>query len=170
MDINEIIGDAPARRDDGFVIETEKHALWATGKIRDAEESLQDLKARYEDYKRQLDEWYQTQSKALEQTVESMSHFLRPYVAEQIASGKKKSLLLPDGTKAGYRSSPARINDTDPDATIEWCEYNAPEAVKVEKRVLKSVLKDRLKQGKALPPTVDIEPGDERFYVDVTGD
>jgi hypothetical protein len=77
-------------------------------------------------------------------------------------------MTLPDGTKAGYRTSPDSIVDQDPGATLSWCLDYAPECVKTEEKVLKSKLKERLKDGKPLPPTVDIEPGQERFYVDTT--
>jgi hypothetical protein len=168
MDINDVLGDAPAKQDDRFVVETEKHALWATGKMRKAEERLQQLRVMRDEFHRRIDEWYEAEAKEPQATVDHMAELLRPYVAGEIAKGKKKSMRLPDGTKAGYRSTPERIdNSRDPEATLSWCRAHAPECVKTVETVQKSCLKQRMKQGQPLPPTINIVPGEQRFYVDV---
>lgn len=165
MDIADIIGTVPEKTEDRFVVQTQEHALWASGKMRKAEERLQQLQAMRDEYKRRIDEWFEHEAAEPRRTVDAMAEMLRPYVADQVARGTKRSIQLPDGTKAGFRATPESINDTDPEATVEWCEQFAPEAVK--KSVQKSVLKKRLKSGEALPPSVDIEPGEDRFYVSV---
>ena len=171
MNINEVLGDVPATQEDRFVIETEGHALWATGKMRKAEETLQRLTAMRDEFHKRIDEWYEAEAKEPRGTVEHMVELLRPYVAGEIAKGKKKSMRLPDGARAGYRSTPEKIDDSrDPGATLSWCLEHAPECVKTVETVQKSCLKQRMREGQPLPPTVDVVPGEQRFYVDVKDD
>ena len=138
--------------------------------MRQAEESLQQLEARYKSYVQQLDEWYNREADKLRKTSDTMAELLKPYAADLIARGKSKSVTLPDGAKAGFRAQQPTIRDDDPDRTLEWCKQYAPEAVVTKESVSKGELRRMLKAGKALPPDVEIEPQPDRFYVDVRDD
>lgn len=166
-ELNTIIGQEPAPYEGGFLVDTEDKALWCTGKVRKAEARLAALKAAKDEYIRRIEEWYEEQKKEHENTVNRMAEFLRPWVANQIAHGTKKSVKLPDGTKAGFRASPPRVEIGDMDQVVAWAESKAPGIVQVKKHVNKTDIKHIIEERGEVPPTVELVPNEGRFYVDV---
>lgn len=168
-DLNNIIGQEPAPYQGGFLVDTEDKAVWCTGKVANAEAHLAALKSARDEYIRRIEEWYDARKKEHEDTVARMAEFLRPWVANQIAHGTKKSVKLPDGTKAGFRASPPRVEIGDMEEVVAWAESRAPEIVQVKKHVNKTDIKRLIEEKGEMPPTVELIPNEGRFYVDVRG-
>lgn len=166
-DITTIIGQEPAPYEGGFLVDTQDKAVWCAGKIRKAEARLAALAAAKEEYIRRIEEWYDGEKKEHEATVNRMAEFLRPWVASEIAHGTKKSVKLPDGTKAGFRASPPRVEIGDMEEVVTWAESKAPAIVRVKKHVNKTDIKRIIEEKGEVPPTVQLVPGEGRFYVDV---
>lgn len=169
-ELTEVIGTEPAQYEGGFLVDTEDKAVWCAGKVAKAENHLAALKAAKAEYIRRIEEWYEQRKKEHEDTANRMIELLRPYATQQVARSNKKSVVLPDGTKVGFKSLPGKVEIGSMDQVVQWAESQAPGIVRVKKDVTKTDLKALIKERGEIPPSVEMLPGETRFYVDVTGE
>ena len=86
---------------------------------------------------------------------------LKTFTLSQIAD-KKQKFYDTDYGRMQFRTTPGRTEIVDKEAAVEWAEINAPEAVKIDKRVLVTGLK-----GIELPEDIfTIVPPSEKFSFD----
>jgi len=86
---------------------------------------------------------------------------LQRFTLTQIADKKQKYHDTAYG-RMQFRTTPGRTEIVDKEAAVEWAEINAPEAVKIDKRVLVTGLK-----GIELPEDIfTIVPPSEKFSFD----
>jgi phage host-nuclease inhibitor protein Gam len=139
-------------------------AAWCMRKAAVAEREIIRRQVYAEAMAQKYKAWAEAENKRDMDTVTIMAEFLRPWVAEQIKDGKKRSINLPDGV-AGYRKQPDKVDITDEAAALAWAREHCPEAVKVVESVLKTPLKAWIEDNGELPPGVDMSTGDEKFYI-----
>lgn len=90
---------------------------------------------------------------------------LHAWAREQLPNAqKRKSICLPAGT-LGFRHEPLKLEVSDEDALLAWCQAHLPEAIATELRVRKSVVANNLSATGELPPGVQIAEAREKFYL-----
>lgn len=148
-----------------FTIDTASKAAWAIACVLEAEERISQRKALADEYKARLDSWLASASNQDINTISYLSFLLEPYVSDEVSKlHKSKTLSLPTGT-ASMRKLPDRLEITDNDAAIAYCETEHPEAVIIKKELNKSILKDLiLKQAEPIPG-VEAELGADKLYI-----
>lgn len=105
---------------EGWQVRELSQAAWAMRKIRRAQERIAEVQATASLEIAQFEAWRDKRVSEEQATIDFFTSALAPYVSEQIADGKKKSLLLPDGV-AGYRARPAEFRRDDA-ALKPWAE------------------------------------------------
>lgn len=89
---------------------------------------------------------------------------LERFTADALAGQKKRSLRLPHGT-CGFRRLPEGMTIYDKDRAIAAAEASVPEAVKIEKRLVKTPLLDHFKATGEVLDGCEHRPGRDKFYV-----
>ena len=92
---------------------------------------------------------------------------VRTWASEQVAGQKSKSIKLLHGT-AGFRKNPDRVNVINESEAIFIAErLNLTDMVRVRKEISRTAAKAVLQtpEGAALKGVVEIEPGEEVFYL-----
>jgi hypothetical protein len=130
---------------DRFVIHDRATAAWAIGKINAARAELE--------YRKQAAaDWIDEAERELERLEKRFSsEELRRWGEANLPDGKK-TLILKTG-RLEYRNQPARFVVTDEAKAAAWAKKHLPTAIKVEERLLRSVLIDHAKATPASPPT-----------------
>jgi len=148
-----------------FVIDTPSKAAWAIASVLEAEERINQRKALADEYKARLDAWLVSASNQDNNTISYLSFLLEPYVSDEVSKlHKSKTISLPTGT-ASLRKLPDKLEITDNDAAIAYCEIEHPEAVIIKKELNKPILKDLiLKQAEPIPG-VEAELGGDKLYI-----
>lgn len=117
-----------------------KHVkAWADGEVRRAEN---EEKFFVHHYGRQLEEWARV----------------------EIVGGRRKCVKLPAGT-VGFRRDPPKLDVADEQRLIGWCRSALPEALRVETRILKSLVKGHVQQTGECPDGASMSGGGQRFYI-----
>lgn len=117
-----------------------KHVkLWADGEVKRAQNEERFFIQRYG---RQLEAWARS----------------------EISAARRKCVKLPAGT-VGYRTEPRKLDVMDEQKLIDWCRKALPDALRVETHVLKSVMKEHVKETGECPDGADIGGGQQRFYI-----
>ena len=148
-----------------FVVDTESKASWAIACILEAEDRIGRRKALADEYKARLDEWFETASRQDNNSISYLTFLLEPYVRDEVSKlHKSKTLSLPTGT-ASMRKLPDKLEITDNETAITYCEAEHPDAVIIKKELNKATLKDLiLKQAEPIPG-VEAELGAEKLYI-----
>jgi phage host-nuclease inhibitor protein Gam len=97
-------------------------------------------------------------------SVEYFRSILKPFVEQELSNQKTKTLKLP-GLSIQLRKKPDRVEVTDKETAISFCEEIHPDAIVVKKDVSKAYLKDLLIKKGELVPGCDIVAGTETIYV-----
>jgi phage host-nuclease inhibitor protein Gam len=115
-------------------------------------------------YKAQIDTWFERVVKEENDSVEYFRSILKPFVEQELSNQKTKTLKLP-GLSIQLRKKPDRVEVTDKETAISFCEEIHPDAIVVKKDVSKAYLKDLLIKKGELVPGCDIVAGTETIYV-----
>jgi hypothetical protein len=142
---------------DAFAIEDASSANWLVRRIVEARAYAKRVKA-----------WADAEVRRAERDeqffLQRFGHQLEAWTKAQIAKGRSKSVKLPAGT-VGFRIEPPRLDITNEQRLIGWCRTTLPDAIRIETRVLKSVVKDHLEQTGECADGISIAGGGQRFYV-----
>jgi len=148
-----------------FVIDTESKASWAIACVLEADNRIGRRKALAEEYKARLDAWVETASRQDNNSISYLTFLLEPYVKDEVSKlHKSKTLSLPTGT-ASMRKLPDKLEITDNDTALSYCESEHPEAVIIKKELNKSVLKDLILKRTEPIPGVEAELGGDKLYI-----
>jgi hypothetical protein len=146
-----------------FKVNTLDKANWTARKILQAEERIQRRMAIATEYKNRIDEWLARSNKGDTESVEFLTQLLRPFVEEQVADQRSKTVRLL-GANASLRKNPEKINITNPEMALTFCELNHPEAVIVKKELSKTELRKLFEKGE-LVPGVFLDGGSTNLYL-----
>jgi phage host-nuclease inhibitor protein Gam len=137
-------------------------ADFAVGKVLAAQSRMSERKAVADKLHAEIDRRLQEANEDDHATIEFMTGCLRPWVQAEIQALKGRTVKLVAG-KAGLRRTPDRVEIDDEDALIEWAEDNAPELVRVKKRIDKKKLKETMKE-RDVPHVMEI-PGMDKLTI-----
>jgi len=133
-----------------FKVDSLDKANWTAARILQSEERIQKRLSIATEYKNRIDEWLTHSNKEDQESVEFLSSLLRPFVEDEVAKQRSKTVRLL-GANASLRKSPEKINITTPDMALNFCELHHPEAVIVTKELSKSELKKLFEKGELIP-------------------
>lgn len=123
-------------------------------------------------------EHFEGERYSLEASVEYLENKVRMLALGGYDFGRKKSRSLPHGT-FGFRKTQPTVEVVNEERAVEWLEANRPEAVKLQKSVLKRPILDVLDEDGVLTVTGEVLDAEEhgllfrpadprgRFYVKV---
>ena len=144
----------PARQ---FEVTDDNSANWVVRKIVEAEH-----------YARRVKEWAEREIKCsqVEATFfrQRFGPQLEAWARQQLAHARRKCVKLPAGT-VGFRTEPAKLDVTDEQKLVAWCRRSLPDALKIETRVLKAIVKDHVNQTGEQPDGTNLTGGGQRFYI-----
>jgi|GEM_PF-1074890 len=148
-----------------FTVDNASKASWAIATILEAEERIAQRKALADEYKARLDAWLSSSNVQDNNTISYITFLLEPYARDEISKlHKSKTLSLPTGT-ASLRKLPDRLEITDNDIALAYCETEHPEAVIIKKELNKSILKDLILKQTEPIPGICAELGPDKLYI-----
>lgn len=148
-----------------FTIDSLDTANWALSKISRAMARIAERRGAAEAYKAKIDAWLAGANETDGATVERLTDMLKPWAEVEIAkAGKAKHVKLLGG-EVGYRQSPGHLEVRDEAAAMAWAEAHCPEAVKVEKRLVKTPLKEAIMKRGEVPDGVEMAAGEISWYL-----
>lgn len=139
-----------------FQIDTEEKASWVIGKRNALESKKAILKAQYDAMKKDIENDLRTWDYVFMEK-------LKAFVRGAIPHGKKHIKFL-TGT-AGFRKGVESLEIENEADAMKWAETYCPEAIKTEKRLLVSALKEKIKETGEVPPGTKLNEAGENFYV-----
>lgn len=148
-----------------FEVDSAAKADWAVGRILSLEARMTRRVELAAELHSRIDAWL-TKAQAPDQ--DSVGHLiglLRPYVEAELAlQHRSRTLSLPSGS-ASLRRLPDRLEITDREAALNWCEANAPEAVIIKKDLSKTELKRLVLKSSEPVPGVDAALGIDTLII-----
>ncbi len=136
-------------------------ASGAAGKIASADAMRNEARAR-------IDAWFDEYTAPHVATIAAMEIFLEPWVREEVADTKKKSVNLPNGT-AGFRDSGESVVIFDEEKMIAEAKRLDIEVHTVES-VHKKDIKAYIKETGVVLENAKLVQGSEKFYIKVKGE
>jgi hypothetical protein len=158
-------GDGETEVKEHFVIDDMPKATWATARIVEAENRIEQRAGFAKDCKARIDAWLEESNKQDSNSIAYLSVLLQPYAEFAIANQRKsRTLSLPTGSVSLHKL-PDRLDISDKELALAYCETEHPEAVVIKKDLDASVLKDLIfKQAEPIPG-IDAELGKDKLYV-----
>lgn len=147
-----------------FTVDTVEKAAWTARKILDAEHRISQFTDQAKQYKAQIDTWFERVVTEQEASVDYFRSLLMPFIEQELTGQKSKTLKLP-GLSIQLRKKPNRVEVTDKEIAISFCEANHPDALMIKKDVSKTFLKDLLSNLGELVPGCTIVLGREELYI-----
>lgn len=148
-----------------FKVTSLQSASWCMSKASAAAGKIADAQAMVEEGRRRLDAWFDEYTAGHVATIAAMEMFLEPWVADEVADTKKKSVSLPNGT-AGFRSSPESVVINDPEKIVAEAKmFGIP--VQTKEYVNKTDIKKYIHEQGVVLDNAFLVPGTEKFYVKV---
>ena len=142
--------EPPAPSKEPFTVDNLDKANWTARKIIQAEERIQKRMAKAEEYKAKIDEWLSQANKEDEESLEFLTSLLRPFVEDEVKRQRNKTVRLL-GVNASLRKLPEKVELTNPEMALNFCELHHPEALIVKKELSKSELKKLFQNGDLIP-------------------
>jgi len=147
-----------------FQVDTVDKATWAARKFLEAEERITRRNELAKAYKSRIDKWRDGANKEDTNSVEYFKSLLRQYADRAVATQHKSRSVHLVGSVLSLRKKPDRVEVTESDLALSYCETEHPEALIVKKELSKSVLKGLLSNGTEIPGC-RLEPGRDELYV-----
>lgn len=147
-----------------FTVDSVEKAAWAARKILDAEGRISQYTDQAKAYKAQIDSWFERVVKEEQDSVEYFRSILKPFSEQELSNQKSKTLKLP-GLSIQLRKKPDKVEVTDKETAISFCEEMHPDAIVIKKDVSKTYLKDLLTKKGELVPGCEIAVGDKDLYI-----
>ena len=164
-----------------FEVTDVSSAEWCMEKLADKAAERQQVNEQYQKMVARYDKWLSGSNKKLDADEAYFHELLRPWVAEQLADTKKKSINLPSG-RVGFRAGSKsfmlngeKVDSTNQDLvdivdaddsvyvetkkSVRWGEYKKTLHVLEDGQVTTS-------QGEIIPD-MKVEQGEPKFYVEV---
>ena len=154
---NDLAAPASIKVDDTFAVVDKGSANWVVRKIIETVNYAEHVKV-----------WAEAEIKRAHREERFLRLRFGPqleaWVRQQLAGAKRKCIKLPAGT-LGFRTEPLKIDVADEQKLIAWCRRSLPDALKIETRVLKAIVKDHVRQTGEQPDGTNLAGGGQRFYV-----
>jgi phage host-nuclease inhibitor protein Gam len=162
--MEDILHDEPEEK--AFEVRDVSAAAWASERVLTANDRLAAAKDYVKIAKQRLDDWLAGIEAETRSTDEFFLPHLRAYTDTQL-DGKKRSIVLPNGVKLGFRKLQSVLNlPDDIDSVVQALEDQGyTDAVRIKKEVDKKELRKLVQSGTEVPGVTLIEQAD-RFYVE----
>ena len=149
---------------DYFQVDTVDKASWAAGKLLEAEDRITHRNELAKTYKSRIDKWRDRANKEDADSVDYFKGLLRQYADRAVSTQHKSRSIHLVGSVLSLRKKPHRVEISEPDRALSYCEAEHPEALIIKKDLSKSVLKGLLSNGTEIPGC-RLEPGRDELYV-----
>jgi len=153
---------------EAFAVTDVKSAVWAVGKLHEANVVLSQYDAQYEALKvevlKRLDSWYDSATAKARGTIEAMESFLRPYAESECERLKSKHVDIP-GARLGFHSNPPAVEIYDEPRVIAQVKAVDILAIRTKESVDKTRLKALIEGGTHIEGAT-VVPGSVRFSVE----
>ena len=153
---------------ENFEVTDVKSAVWAVGRLHEANVLLAQYDAQYEAIKvealKRLDAWYDSATAKARETVDAMESFLRPYAESECERLKSKHVDIP-GARLGFHSNPSAVEIYDEERVIAQVKAVDILAIRTKESVDKKRLKDLIEGGTHIDGA-EVVPGSVRFSVE----
>lgn len=153
---------------DKFKVTNLQSASWCMAKTNTAADKIANAEAMREEAIRRINTWFDEYTAPHAATIAAMEMFLEPWVREEIADQKSKSVKLPNGT-AGFRSTPESVVITDEVKIVEEAKVAGIET-HIKETVHKKDLKKHIMETGQVFDNAFLVPGSEKFYVKIKGE
>ena len=165
--LEEILSPDSTEDKEPFIVDNPEKAAWTARKILDAEARITQYTDQAKQYKKQIDSWF---NRAVQEEIESVNYLkalIRPYVEQEVSKQSKSKTIRYPGLNIQLRKKPDRIDITDKDIAMSFCEANHTDAVIIKKELSKTYLKDLLtKKGEIIPGTTMVLGETELYFKD----
>ena len=159
----ELSDDIVQENDEKFKVDTLDKANWASRKIIQAENRIEERNMLAQQYRDKIDNWLEKANKEDERSVEFMKSLLRPYLEEEIHKKNTKTIKLL-GVKISLWKTPERIEIVNFNLALSFCERHYPDTIITKKDLSKSEIKKIYQMGIPVPGVI-ITGGAERVIV-----
>lgn len=126
----------------GFRIENLDQAEWAMRKIRRAAQRINDIDELVRRKVEQLEAWADREKRHEQGTIDSMQGLLYPFVLQETAGKRRKSISLPSGV-AGFRSKAVKY-EYDVGELLDWIRNHDNRFLEIKEVVVWGDLKKSL--------------------------
>lgn len=148
-----------------FKVTNLQSASWCMAKASAAGGKVANAEAMRDEAIRRINIWFDDYTSEHNETIARMEEFLEPWVQEEIADQKSKSVKLPNGI-VGFRTMPESIVIKDDKAMVEEAKkFDIP--VQIKEYVTKTDIKKYIKDTGVVLENAFITPGSEKFYVKI---
>lgn len=149
-----------------FTIDTKDQAIWAMKKIAQAKKSQDENTQAGKTEILRIYDWIDKENQQIQTSINFFEALLREYFFKiKEADPKLKTIKLPHGELRVRSQQPDyQIDDT---LLIPWAKDNLPEAVQVKESILKTPIKNYIKETGEILPGVTIEQRPDKFSVEV---
>jgi hypothetical protein len=162
--LEEILSPDSSESKEPFIVDSPEKAAWAARKIMDAESRIEQYTEQSKQYKNRIDSWF---TKAVQDEIESVNYLkvlIRPFIEHEVSIQSKRKTIRYPGLNIQLRKKPDRIDITDKEIAMSFCEANHTDAIIIKKELSKTYLKDLLtKKGEIIPGTTMV-PGNTELY------
>ena len=163
-ELEEILMPEVSGEKEAFIVDNPEKAAWTARRIIEAEERVEQFTGLAKEYKKRIDAWFDKTVRDDRESIEHLKSLLRPFIEEEVSKQFKGKTIRYPGLSIQLRKKPDRIEITDKEIAISFCEANHEGAVIVKKDLSKTYLKDLLtKKGEIIPGTVMV-PGESELY------
>jgi phage host-nuclease inhibitor protein Gam len=159
-----VFDDIPLPDRESFQVDTEEKAAWAASKFLAAANRIEERFRLADHYKAKIDDWLARANKEDEDSVDFMRMVLRPWVTAAVAAKSRSKTLKVLGARLSLRKNPDKVEITDQELALSFCEANLPEAVVVKRDVSKATLRQAI-DGGLVVPGVELLPGAEELVI-----
>ena len=159
-----VFEDFPVPDRQQFQVDTEEKAAWAASKFLQAANRIEERFRLAQHYKDKIDDWLSRANKEDVDTADFMRMVLRPWVMASIAGKARSKTIKVLGARLSLRKNPDRIEITDQELALSFCEANLAAAVVIKKDVSKTTLRQAMGEG-LIVPGVEIAPGTEELVI-----
>ena len=149
---------------DYFQVDTIDKASWAARKFLEADDRISQRNELAKTYKSRIDEWRDRANKEDTASADYFKGLLRQYADRAVATQHATRSVHLVGSVLSLRKKPDRVEITEPDLALSYCEAEHEEALIIKKDLSKAVLKGLLSHGIEIPGC-RLEPGRDELYV-----
>lgn len=150
--------------EEGFVVNSLDKATWCAQRYIAAEKRISERKELADFYKNKIDIWLSESSKSDANTMSVMASLIEPYAREYVSGLKNRHSFKVLGASIGFRKHPDKLDISDEDSAVRFCEEHYPDIIQSKKTISKTLAKAYLKDGSRIPG-LELSVGNEELVI-----
>jgi len=148
-----------------FKVTSLQSASWCMAKASTAAGKIANAQAMHLEAISRINAWFDEYTAPHVATIAAMEMFLEPWVRDEVADTKSKSVKLPGGS-AGFRASPDSVVIPDMDKMVAEAKTHGID-IQTKESVKKNDIKSYIKSQGVVLDNAFLVQGTEKFYVKV---